>query len=97
MTFHAAQPISVGDRVRSFDFQCRSLTGGRAAYAEGTVDAIGDFLGLGFDQYRIKVERQIFGGKELPAEDRDPEVFPPVNGTRSILGGVTDGVVRLCK
>jgi len=86
--------ITIGTRVRSFDFAKddgygRDLTGDRACYVEGEV--------VGFDhiegckRYRILVDRDIFGGKE---EDRRVGrlATPPLNGTPTLFGGATNFV-----
>ena len=85
--------ISVGDRVRSFDFASgpsgRSLTGERACYVEGRVEELVRVEGC--LRYRILVERDVFGGEE---SDRrvGRYVNPPVNGTRTLFGDATDFV-----
>ena len=82
--------IVIGTRVRSFDFaHDRSLDGARACYVEGEV--VGFDHVEGCDRYRILVDRDIFGGVE---EDRrvGDLIYPPINGTRTWLGRVTDGV-----
>jgi hypothetical protein len=92
-----AQKIQVGDKVRSFDFAepgeswGRDLEGDRACYVEGVVVGFADWPDC--KRYQIRVDRRVFGGKEKPI--RDPEVFPPVNGTPSTMGGVTDGVEKV--
>ena len=85
--------ISVGDRVRSFDFSRgpggRDLSGERACYVEGRVE---DFVTIeGCLRYRILVDRDVFGGVD---EDRRIGRFvtPPVNGTPTSLGNTTDFV-----
>ena len=81
--------ISVGDFVRSFDFpQSRDLDGDRACFMEGRVV---DFKELeGCRRYVIDVSRCIFGGEE---RDEFPKrIYPPVNGTRRMFGGVCNGV-----
>src|SRR5688572_26501204 len=88
-----SRPIKVGDRVRSFDFDNRNLSGPRSAYIEGQVVAIVRFEGC--DRYKIAVEKQVFDGEVLhPTEWSGPWVFPPVNGTQSWMG-LTDGVELL--
>ena len=81
--------ISVGDFVRSFDFpRHRDLDGDRACYMEGRVV---DFKEVeGCRRYVIDVERCVFGGTER--EKFAKRIYPPVNGTRRMLGGVCDGV-----
>jgi hypothetical protein len=88
--------IEVGNRVRSFDFEDRGLTGERACYVEGTVVEIGNFPEFpDCPRYKIQVERHVFGGEEL-AEHED-FVFPPVNGTPRLFSrsNVCDGVVLI--
>ena len=85
--------IQIGNRVRSFDFadgpDGRALKGDRACYVEGTVMAIEEVQGC--DRYRILVNRDVFQGEEL--ENRvGREVFPPVNGTPTLISGPTDFV-----
>lgn len=80
--------ISVGDRVRSFDFSTspggRDLEGERACYVEGRVEELVEVEGC--LRYRILVERDVFGG-----EDSTVRVgrycHPPVNGTPRLIGG----------
>ena len=85
--------IQVGDRVRSFDFSTspggRDLEGERACYVEGRVEDLVEVEGC--LRYRILVDRDVFAGEE---SDRrvGRHVTPPVNGTRSTLGGATDFV-----
>lgn len=94
--------IQVGDKVRSFDFSDthentagvdesygRDLTGDRACYVEGEVLGFSEVEGC--ERYLIKVERDVFGGKD---SDRrvGRHVHPPVNGTPKSLGGTTDFV-----
>ena len=84
--------IRRGDRVRSFDFDCRDINGERACYIEGTVSTIS--IEAGCARYVIVVERAVFGGKEVPF-DRPKAVYPPVNGTLKMFGGVTNHVQRI--
>ena len=80
-----AREIKVGDRVRTFDFEGRDLTGERACYAEGMVLGIGRFDFPDCDRYRVLVEKRVWAGAEdeLTDLDRisDRIVYPPVNGT----------------
>lgn len=78
----------VGDRVRSFDFADRSLDGPRACYMEGQITGLKEIEGCW--RYKIEVNRCVGGGKE---QDRFPAViYPPVNGTPTMMGRITDGV-----
>tara|TARA_R100000008_G_scaffold86770_1_gene81494 strand:- start:2179 stop:2445 length:267 start_codon:yes stop_codon:yes gene_type:complete len=84
--------IKVGDRVRSFDFSDgpdgRSLSGKRACYVEGEVVGFEHYQGC--ERYVIQVERCIFGGVEKDAWPA--KVYPPVNGTPKLFGGICDNV-----
>ena len=95
--------ITIGSRVRSFDFADayendngetvvigRDVEGERACYVEGVVTAVqrGSY---GMEQYVIEVTRDMFGGSESDRRVGNV-VYPPVNGTPKMLGGVTDYV-----
>ena len=60
--------ITIGSRVRSFDFAelngsyGRDLTGERACYVEGEVIGFEEIEGC--QRYRILVDRDIFAGEE---------------------------------
>jgi len=84
--------ISVGDFVRSFDFpHTKDLEGPRACFMEGRVV---DFREMeGCRRYVIEVNRYVFGGEER--EVYPAKIFPPVNGTRKLFGGICDGVELL--
>ena len=82
--------ISVGDRVRSFDFATspggRDLEGDRACYVEGVVE---DLVRIdGCLRYKILVERDVFGGKEESTRV-GRYMHPPVNGTPRLIGGAS--------
>ena len=82
--------ISVGDRVRSFDFATspggRDLEGERACYVEGVVE---DLVRIdGCLRYKILVERDVFGGKEGSTRV-GRYMHPPVNGTPRLIGGAS--------
>lgn len=83
--------ISVGDFVRSFDFPySRDLEGPRACYIEGVVEGFKKVEGC--ERYIVRVNRKVFGGEEEDILGRFPHVYPPVNGTPRMLGGVCDAV-----
>ena len=82
--------ISVGDRVRSFDFATspggRELQGERACYVEGVVE---DLVRIdGCLRYKILVEWDVFGGKEESTRV-GRYMHPPVNGTPRLIGGAS--------
>lgn len=81
--------IVVGTKVRSFDFADRSLEGERACYVEGVVTGFERMEGC--DRYEIKVTLDVFGGKE-ESRRLGATIYPPVNGTPTWTGRVTDGV-----
>jgi len=81
--------IKIGKKVRSFDFHyMRDLNGPRSCYMEGVVTRIEKVRGC--DRYIIEVDRCIVGGEEK--SDFPSEICPPVNGTPTTMGRVTDGV-----
>ena len=79
----------IGDRVRAFDFDDdRDLEGSRACYMEGQITGIKQIEGCW--RYKIEVRKCVFGGK---VRDNFPKVvYPPINGTPRLFGGVCDGV-----
>ena len=81
--------IQIGNRVRSFDFHyMRDLDGPRSCYMEGTVTGFEEVRGC--MRYVIEVDRCVGGGKER--SDFPEVIYPPVNGTKTTMGRVTDGV-----
>lgn len=100
------EAISVGQTVRSYDFAFglkgnnRPLgmedSGERASWIEGIVHAIGEDVIEGCPRYKIEVVLRRRGKQVSQIETSDPEyVYPPVNGTRSLMGGVTCGVTAI--
>jgi len=92
-----ANEIRVGDTVRSFDFESHDVEGSRACYVEGRVTAITEHDDngnpWGCPRYRIEVTRCVFGGE--PRERHAAVVFPPVNGTPTLMGDVCNSVERI--
>lgn len=86
--------IKIGDYVRSYDFEWRDVTGERACYVEGFVREIMSPV-ADCDRYKIDVFRRVWGGFEDEVRDGERTVYPPVNGTRTVMGGTTNGVERL--
>lgn len=85
----AAVPANIvpGERVRSYDFG-----GIRTCYVEGVVEAITEPM-EGCPRYMLRIETRVLDGQTVPVED--PYVYPPVNGTPSTFGGVTNCVERV--
>lgn len=82
--------IEKGDRVRSYDFPDNPKASD--CYVEGQVV---DFAQMeGCQRYVILVDRRVFKGREL-TDYHANMVYPPVNGTRCLLGGVTHGVRKI--
>ena len=87
--------IAAGDKVRSFDFESHALAGPRASYVEGAVVEITDpathprFRDV--PRYRIVVSLRKGGGEILTVPEGF-EVYPPVNGVPTLMGGVTRNV-----
>lgn len=84
--------ISIGSKVRSFDFEARDLTGANATYVEGEVVDIRWHIDC--DRYVILVDKQIFTGDNVDYHVGEL-IFTPVNGTPKIMGGVSDHVKLL--
>ena len=81
--------VSIGSKVRSFDFHyMRDLDGPRSCYMEGVVIGIEKVRGC--DRYVIEVTRCVAGGEE--STDHPSVIIPPVNGTPTTMGRITDGV-----
>lgn len=86
MHAHEFEEFRPGDRVRSFDFAnppmgYRDLTGPRAYFVEGVIEAVGRFPDIDPSpcrHYKIRVERRVWAGEEV--DDFPPYVYPPVNG-----------------
>lgn len=83
----AQTDIAPGERVRSYDFG-----GLRTCYAEGVVEAITEPM-EGCRRYKLRVETRVFDGQRVDVDE--PYVYPPVNGTPSTFGGVTNFVERV--
>ena len=83
-----SDPIQVQTRVRSFDFDSRDLTGPNACYVEGKVVGFAHMGGC--ERYAILVERRIVRGESRGG--RGDMVYPPLNGTPTSLGNVTNCV-----
>ena len=83
--------IKIGDMVRSYDFP-----GDRDdCYVEGKVTAIGKFEFPDCPRYEIATTRRVISGKEVEVTVEISHVYPPVNGTPKLLGGVCDGVEKI--
>ena len=84
----------------------RQLEGDDACYIEGVVEKVctsdnPDIVGEGMDtrrfsaNYKIKVTKKIFGGKEMP-NNIGHYVYPPVNGLLNWLSDAkTNGVEKI--
>lgn len=76
--------IKVGNLVRSYDFPHD-----RKCYVEGIVEALTEKEGC--ERYMIRVTRKVWAGEEVADPIRE-HVYPPVNGTPKLFGGVTNYV-----
>lgn len=79
--------IRPGERVRSYDFG-----GIRTCYAEGVVEEITGPI-EGCPRYKLRVETRVLDGQRIDAHE--DYVYPPVNGTPTTFGGVTNCVERV--
>lgn len=100
------ETIAVGQAVRSYDFafglkgNSRPLgmedKGERASWIEGIVHSIGEEIIEGCPRYKIEVVLRRRGAEVKERGSKEPQyVYPPVNGTRSTMGGVTCGVTAI--
>ena len=76
--------IEIGDRVRSHDFDRE-----RKCFIEGIV--VGYQKIDGCPRYKILVDRKVWAGEEVK-EPLACYVYPPINGSHKLFGGVCDGV-----
>lgn len=81
--------ISVGDLVRSLDFPGKSEN-----YVEGVVTGIEEHESCPI--YVIKVQKDVWGGESMTGTTSrvGREMCPPVNGTPTSLGRITNGVTK---
>ena len=87
--------INIHDTVRSFDFHdSRDIEGPDACFVEGIVEGFKEVEGC--TRFEIKVTREVFRGEERQVEEGE-RVFPPLNGTPTNRGRITDGVVKVEK
>ena len=91
MSNEQIETIAVGDYVRSYDFPGLDND---SCYIEGTVREMGVMM-EGCQRYRIRVERVVRDNKEIQLTGEESDIYPPVNGTPSWLGGVTNGVKKI--
>lgn len=86
--------VQIGDTVRSYDFPDSDLTSG--CYVEGVVESIEWYEGC--ERYKIRVTARFWEGKR-EGITADPmyiyHIYPPVNGTPTLTGRVTNGVIKL--
>lgn len=102
-----ALSIKVGTKVRSFDFPDNVLSrdpkdSEHACFAEGVVVEITDPathpMFHDCARYAVRVERRVFGGSGERDQGLVGEtIYPPVNGTATWTGGVTNGVEAVCR
>jgi hypothetical protein len=80
--------VSVGDRVRSYDWSSRD-----DCYMEGPVENI--VFHEGYERYQIAVEARVWHGVNEKIHNARSHVYPPVNGTPTIFGEHTFFVEKL--
>lgn len=88
--------INIGDKVRSFDFSRmpngRDIEGPDACFIEGIVEGFTKVEGC--MRYDIKATRRVFNGVEKDIEEGQ-RFTPPLNGTPTNMGRITDGVEKI--
>ena len=90
--------IIIGDCVRSFDFPMLKTREERMeCYVEGVVvgitDCKTDKIFRDCNRYKIRCCKRIWDSKK--SSKHEDFYFPPVNGTPSMFGGVTNTVERV--
>lgn len=87
--------VQTGDTVRSYDFPDNDLMSG--CYVEGVVESVEWYEGC--ERYKIRVTARFWEGKRDEDITANPmyvyHVYPPVNGTPTLTGRVTNGVIKL--
>lgn len=81
--------LKPGDHVRSYDF-----AGNRESYVDGVIESVTPPM-EGCPRYKILSNSRVFGGKPIPVPAHEEYVYPPVNGTPTLMGALTNFVVRL--
>ena len=88
--------ININDTVRSFDFSSMpngfDIEGPDACFIEGIVEGFTEVEGC--MRYDIKATRRVFNGVEKNIEEGQ-RFIPPVNGTPTMLGRITNGVIKI--
>lgn len=93
MFYRTRDDVQIGDTVRSYDFPDGYLTSG--CYVEGVVESIEWYEGC--ERYKICVTARFWEGKREDITANPTyiyHVYPPVNGTPTLTGRVTNGVKK---
>lgn len=87
--------IKIGDHVRSYDFPSDDDASRRDCYIEGVVREFRPVDGC--ERYVIEIERDVWNGEDYSADSQriGTRVYPPVNGTPKLFGGVCNGVEKI--
>ena len=94
------QIITKGDHVRSYDIHKRYTND----YIEGIVTDVGPLHGpMDCDRYHLRIIKKVDGGKDVTSNwllhnhqtGGTGYAHPPVNGTPTTMGNVTDCVEKV--
>ena len=87
--------IKVGDKVRSFDFDCKEVDTINSCFVEGVVESIeGHPQGGGGEYLKFKISRKIFSGEEITQTIGDFN-WVPQNGQKTWTGKLINNVVKI--
>jgi hypothetical protein len=89
--------IRIDDLVRSHDFEDWERPGRPPCYIEGKVEGFVEMHGC--QRYSIRVTREVWNGEEVPRTAPFSKhgllVHPPLNGTPTSMGSVTNFVRKI--
>ena len=89
------QIIEIGDKVRSFDFDCKEVDTINSCYVEGIVESIeGHPIGGGGKYIKFKITKKIFAGEDLK-ETVGEYNWVPQNGQETWTGKETNNAVKI--
>jgi hypothetical protein len=87
--------IKVGDKVRSFDFDCKEVDTINSCFVEGIVESIeGHPMGGGGEFVKFIITKKVFSGEET---DRSVGEYNwvPQNGQKQWTGKLTNNVIKI--
>jgi hypothetical protein len=87
--------IKVGDKVRSFDFDCKEVDTINSCFVEGIVESIeGHPMGGGGEFIKFEITRKVFSGEETNRSVGEHN-WVPQNGQKQWTGKLTNNVIKI--